>query len=153
MRLKDRLVHWLKPMAPRVAANGAVVLLFLAVGLAIQQPSLRENVWPAVGIALVVLGATLVAFDPAASESGTQVRIDEGASGELSGVTLRLNDVTLLPSAVGVEIPGGGDSTLAQLTRDSEGNDALMLVSEGAPAISVARECRASDMARAFVGA
>jgi hypothetical protein len=64
-RLVDRLACWLKPMAPRLAANAAVLLLFLSVGLAIQQPLLRENAWPAAGVALVILGATLVAFDPA----------------------------------------------------------------------------------------
>lgn len=80
----------------------------------------------------------LVAYDPAAGESGAQTRVDEGASGELSGVTLRLDDVTLLPSAVGVNIPGGGESTLAQLTRSPDGGDALLLISEGRPAISVA---------------
>jgi hypothetical protein len=64
-RLLQRLGRWLKPMAPRVAANAAVMLLFLAVGLAVQQPTLRDNALLAAGVALGILGLTLIAFDPA----------------------------------------------------------------------------------------
>lgn len=80
----------------------------------------------------------LVAFDPKNGETGAQVRIDEGATGKLSGLTLRLDEVTSLPAAVGVNLPDGSTQTLAQLTKTADGADALMLVSQGRPALSLA---------------
>ncbi|MBI5287419.1 MAG: cytochrome c biogenesis protein ResB, partial [Chloroflexi bacterium] len=81
----------------------------------------------------------LVAFDPQSGDAGAQLRVDEGASGELSGLTLRLDEVTSLPAAVGVNIPDGSEQTLAQLTTETDGAATLMLVSRGRPAISLAQ--------------
>ncbi len=80
----------------------------------------------------------LVAFDPRSGESGTQVRIAQGATGTLSGYTLGFDDVRSLPAAVGVDIPDGSAQTLAQLTSGSDDSDGLLLISDGRPAISLA---------------
>jgi cytochrome c biogenesis protein len=111
--------------------------LDIASGSVVQVPD-GPTIW--LGLTASEDGETwqLVGFDPTASASGEQVRVDQGETAELSGVRLRLDEVVLLPSAVGVNIPGGGENTLAQLTNDPAGNDALMLVSEGQPAISLA---------------
>jgi cytochrome c biogenesis protein ResB len=108
--------------------------LDIASGTLVQVPN-GPLVW--VGLTANEDTWQLVAFDPSAGERGTQVRIDEGGSGELSGVTLRFEDVALLPSAVGVDVPGGDDTTLAQLTTSPDGREGLMLVSDGRPAISI----------------
>jgi cytochrome c biogenesis protein len=84
-------------------------------------------------------GWWLVAFDPKAGGQGEQVRIDEGAAGALSGLTLRFDAVASLPSAVGVGVPGGAGKTLAQLIVPKGGAPSLMLVSAGQPAISLAQ--------------
>ena len=81
----------------------------------------------------------LVAFDPKAGGQGQQVRVDEGATGALSGLALRFDSVTALPSAVGVGVPGGAADTLAQLIVPKEGAPSLLLVSAGQPAISLAQ--------------
>jgi len=80
----------------------------------------------------------LVAYDPSSGEGGEQVRIVEGASAVLSGVTLRFEDIVLLPAAVGVDLPDGGKQVLAQLAPRPDGSKALMLIAEGRPAISLA---------------
>ena len=79
----------------------------------------------------------LVAYDPQSGATGAQVRIDEGASGELSGLRLRFDDVVSLPAAVGVDLPDGSAQTLAQLTKAADGADVLMLTSQSSPAISL----------------
>ncbi len=80
----------------------------------------------------------LVAYDPTSSDSGDQVRIAQGASAALSGLTIRFDDVLSLPAAVGVDLPDGTDQVLAQLTGLAGGNQGLMLVAAGRPAISLA---------------
>ena len=80
----------------------------------------------------------LVAFDPRAGDTGVQLRVDEGASGDISGLTMRFDEVTSLPAAIGVNIPDGSEQTLAQLTTTPDAVVALMLVSQGRPAISLA---------------
>jgi cytochrome c biogenesis protein ResB len=82
----------------------------------------------------------LVAFDPQSGDTGQQARLDAGTAGGLSGVTLHFDGVVTLPAALGVSIPDGSDQTLAQLTKGPEGEDALLLVSEGRPAISLAQD-------------
>ena len=79
----------------------------------------------------------LIAYDPASSDTGDQVRVALGASAVLSGLTLRFDDVLSLPAAVGVNLPDGSDQVLAQLTGSPDGDQSLMLVADGRPAISL----------------
>lgn len=80
----------------------------------------------------------LVAYDPASSDTGDQVRVAQGASAALSGLTIRFDDVLSLPAAVGVNLPDGSEQVLAQLTGSPDGEPGLMLVADGRPAISLA---------------
>jgi cytochrome c biogenesis protein len=85
----------------------------------------------------------VLAFDPqaAASSAGpadAQLRIDEGATGAISGLNVTFNRVAAIPSAVGVNLPGSSDTTLAQMATAKDGGDTLMLVSKDHPAISLA---------------
>ncbi len=80
----------------------------------------------------------LVAFDPAGGASGSQVRVGEGATGAISGMHVRFDRVTLLPSAVGVGVPGSADKLLAEMTTGPDGKDALMLIGANQPAIALA---------------
>ena len=80
----------------------------------------------------------LVAFDPKGDGQAGQARVDQGASGVISGLTVRFDKVASIPSAVGLGIPGADEKTFAQLTKRADGGDALMLVSKGRPAISLA---------------
>ena len=80
----------------------------------------------------------LVAFDPKASDTSGQVRVDERGSGVISGLTVRFDKVASIPSSIGLGIPGADEKTLAQLTKGADGADALLLVSKSAPAISLA---------------
>lgn len=125
-------------------ATGAIVLadtiaptdfLDVASGTTLQPPG-----GPVIWLGLTALDEErwqLVAFDPAAGDSGDQLRMDEGASGELSGMTIAFDDVVALPAALGVDIPGGSGQTLAQLA-GGDGDRSLLLVSAGQPAISLA---------------
>jgi cytochrome c biogenesis protein len=79
----------------------------------------------------------LVAFDPQAGEAGAELRLDKGASGEIDGLRVTFDDVTALPSAVGVDVPGGSGDTLAQLVEGLDGGVTLLLTGEGRPAISL----------------
>ncbi len=80
----------------------------------------------------------LVAFDPQAGETGEQLRLAEGTSGRIGGLDVRFERVEGIPSAIGVDVPGGGgDTVLAQLLKTDGGEDSLMLVSNGRPAISL----------------
>lgn len=77
----------------------------------------------------------LVAFDPQLGESGDQLRVAFGESGQLGGLSIRFDDVISLPAALGVDVPDGSEQVLAQLTTGSEGDDTLLLVAEGRPAL------------------
>lgn len=77
----------------------------------------------------------LVAFDPQLGDSGDQLRIEQGASGALGDLTLRLDDVVSLPAAVGVDMPDGSEQVLAQMTTADDGTKTLLLVAENRPAI------------------
>jgi cytochrome c biogenesis protein len=46
--------------------------------------------------------------------------------------------VAAIPSAIGVNVPGSTDTTLAQIAPAPDGSDTLMLVSKDRPAISLA---------------
>ncbi len=80
----------------------------------------------------------LIAFDPKGSGSDGQLRIEEGATGAISGLKVHFDRVASIPSAVGLGVPGAGDQVLAQLTSSPDGTPALMLVSQSQPAISLA---------------
>ncbi len=111
--------------------------LSAASGALVSVPGTDRVVW----IGITARGDQawqLVAFDPKGGGQDQQVRIDQGASGTLSGLTLRFDRVASLPSAVGVGLPGGSANTLAQLNTQPDGTSSLMLVSNGRPAISLA---------------
>jgi cytochrome c biogenesis protein len=85
----------------------------------------------------------LVAYDPRAGSREGELRLDEGASGSISGYRVRFEEVVGLPAAVGVDVPdlaATGGETLAQLVPSNEEGapDSLMLIAEGRPAISLA---------------
>jgi cytochrome c biogenesis protein len=79
----------------------------------------------------------LVTFDPQSGQSGQELRIDEGASGEIDGLRITFDDVSAIPAAVGVDVPGGGDELLAQMIESPDGATSLLLTGEGRPAISL----------------
>jgi len=79
----------------------------------------------------------LVAFDPQGAGQGTQVRVDEGATGDISGLRVRFDRVTLLPSSVGVGILGSASPLLAEMTTGPDGKDALTLIGKDRPAIAL----------------
>ncbi|MHB8375379.1 MAG: cytochrome c biogenesis protein ResB [Dehalococcoidia bacterium] len=80
----------------------------------------------------------LVAFDPKGAGQGAQLRVDEGATGEISGMRVRFDKVSLLPASVGVGVPGSASPVLAELTTGPDGKRALTLVATDHPAISLA---------------
>ena len=81
----------------------------------------------------------LVAFDPkAAPGASNQLRLAEGASGAIGGLTLHFDRVTSVPSAVGLDTPGSTKPLLAELSTGADGTPALVLVSPDQPAISLA---------------
>ena len=96
----------------------------------------------------------LVAFDPQGDGQSGQVRIDEGASGTISGIDVHFDRVAAIPSAVGLGIPGGDTKTLAQLAKGADGADSLTLVSSNTPAISLApgQPTTAGGLEYTFVG-
>ena len=127
-------------------ASGATLLsdtiaptdfLSLASGALVRVPDAGRVIW--VGLTAKDDKAwQLVAFDPQGDEQSGRVRVDEGATGTISGMTVRFDNVASIPSAVGLGVPGGDARTLAQLTKGPDGADALMLVSKDRPAISLA---------------
>jgi cytochrome c biogenesis protein ResB len=131
-------------------ATGAVLLadviaptdfLNVASGSLVAVPGSDRVIW--VGLTAKDENAwELVAFDPRAGgadgSAGSQVRVDEGATGALEGLNVRFDHVTALPAAVGVDVPGSDGNVLAQMTTASGGSDVLMLVSSDQPAISLA---------------
>jgi hypothetical protein len=79
----------------------------------------------------------LVVFDPAEGTSGTQLLVDEGESGGIGDLNVRFDRVEGIPSAVGIDVPGGGDELLAQMVEAPDGVKSLLLVGDGRPAISL----------------
>ena len=86
----------------------------------------------------------LVAFDPQAGEAGKELRIDEGTSGAIDGLSVTFDDVAALPAAVGVDVPGGSGDTLAQLVEGLDGGVTLLLTGEG-PSGDLAHRGRGGD--------
>jgi cytochrome c biogenesis protein len=82
----------------------------------------------------------LVAFDPQGGGEGAQARIDQNGSAAISGMQVRFDSVTLLPSALGVGVPGtdAKSQLLAEMTTGPDGQQALMLVGANRPAIALA---------------
>jgi cytochrome c biogenesis protein ResB len=76
-------------------------------------------------------------FDPAEGTSGTQLLVDEGESGGIGDLNVRFDRVEGIPSAVGIDVPGGGDELLAQMVEAPDGVKSLLLVGDGRPAISL----------------
>ncbi len=120
--------------------------LSIASGALVRVPQTGQIIW--VGITskdnktwqLVAFDPQAVGADGARNPDG-QVRIEENASGAVSGLQVHFDGVRSIPSAVGIGVPGSvgdGSNTLAQLTTDASGGDALMLVAQDRPAISLA---------------
>lgn len=110
----------------------------LASGTLVQAPGAARPIW---------VGITpkddkrwqLFAFDPQASAGEAQLRIDQGETGALSGVNVRFDRVTSLPSALSRDLPdSGGGQVLAQLTDDASGDPTLLLTGPSRPAMSLA---------------
>jgi cytochrome c biogenesis protein len=80
----------------------------------------------------------LVAFDPQAGRGGSELRLQEGASGELDGLRITFDEAVGIPAAIGVDVPGGGERVLAQLVEAADGTKSLLLTGDGRPAISLA---------------
>lgn len=80
----------------------------------------------------------LVAFDPQAAAGAGQLRVDEGATGAISGLDVTFDSVTATPSALGLGIPGTDGQVLAQMSKTTDGEPSLLLVGEDLPAISLA---------------
>ncbi len=108
-----------------------------ASGSLVNVPGTGRAIW----LGIVAKGKAawqLVAFDPKGGGQGTQARVDEGATGEISGMRVRFDKVSLLPAAVGVGVPGSASPVLAELTTAPDGTHALTLVATDRPAISLA---------------
>jgi cytochrome c biogenesis protein len=111
--------------------------LKLASGTLVNVPGADRILW----VGITAKGEEdweLVLFDPQTGEAGSQLRVAEGAAGEISGLRVRFDRVEGIPSAVGIDVPGGGAELLAQLVDASGGGRSLMLVGPGRPAISLA---------------
>ena len=112
--------------------------LSIASGALVRVPGTDRVIW--IGMTAKDDEAwQLVAFDPRGDSQSGQVRVDQGATGAISGLTVRFDRVASIPSAIGLGVPGGDAQTLAQLMKGPDGADALMLVSESRPAISLAQ--------------
>ena len=79
----------------------------------------------------------VVAYDPASSDSREAALVDEGESADVSGATVSFDGVDAIPSAAGVELPGGEGPMLAQLAGEG-GEQRLLLVADNQPAIALA---------------
>jgi cytochrome c biogenesis protein len=112
--------------------------LSIASGALVQVPDGGRVIWVGLTTTISDKAWQLVAFDPKGTQQDGQLRIGEGATGAISGLTVRFDRVASIPSAVGVDVPGGGAQQLAQLTTAPDGAPALMLVSQDHPAISLA---------------
>lgn len=78
-----------------------------------------------------------VVFDPSAGDAGAQLRLAENGDGSVSGLNVHFDSVASVPSANGVTVPGSDTPLLAQLSRASDGADALVLTGAGRPVIAL----------------
>ncbi len=111
--------------------------LKLASGTLVNVPGTDRILW----VGITAKGEEdweLVLFDPRIGEAGSQLRVAEGLAGEISGLRVHFDRVEGIPSAVGIDVPGGGAELLAQLVDAPGGGRSLMLVGPGRPAISLA---------------
>ncbi|MBI2724573.1 MAG: cytochrome c biogenesis protein ResB [Chloroflexi bacterium] len=135
--------------APRVTISGAdgtalvqdvippTAFLPAASGALVQVPNTGRTLW----VGLTPQGDRswrLLAYDPQDTTTAGQLRLDEGGAGSVGDLRVQFEGVRYLPSAVGLGMPGGGDSTLAQMTTGTDGTPSLLLVSSAQPAISLA---------------
>ncbi len=109
--------------------------LDIASGTLVNVPGSGRIVW--IGLTTREDTWELVAYDPQADGERGQLRLAEGASGELSGMRLHFDAVGSVPSAAGLSVPGSSAPVLAQLGGDDGGARSLTLVFEDAPAISL----------------
>ena len=125
-----------KPLLSDVVAP--TDFLAIASGTLVQVPDSGRVLW--VGLTTADDKTwQLVAFDPKGTAQDGQLRIAEGTSGAISGLQVRFDRVTSIPSAVGIGVPGaGGTQQLAQLTKAPDGSPSLTLVSSDRPALSLA---------------
>ena len=79
----------------------------------------------------------LVVFDAQSGSTGTELRVEEGATGELGGLRISFDEAVGVPAAIGVDVPGGGERVLAQLVESPDGATSLLLTGDGRPAISL----------------
>jgi len=112
--------------------------LDVASGTLVRVPETGRVLW--IGITTDGNDAwQLVAFDPQQGDAGTAVRIPESGDAALSGLNIRFDDVTSIPSALGVGLPGGDKQVLAQMIDNTDGATTLQLVSSDRPAITLAQ--------------
>ncbi len=78
-----------------------------------------------------------VVFDPAAGDTGAQLRLPENGDGSVSGLKVHFDSVASVPSLNGVTVPGSDVPLLAQLSQASDGADALVLTGAGRPAMAL----------------
>jgi cytochrome c biogenesis protein len=111
--------------------------LSIASGALVRVPGTDRVIW--IGMTAKDDKAwQLVAFDPQGDRQSGQMRVEQGATGAISGLTVRFDRVASIPSAIGLGVPGGDAQTLAQLAKGPDGADVLTLVSKSRPAISLA---------------
>jgi cytochrome c biogenesis protein len=79
----------------------------------------------------------LLAYDVASSDSEARAMIDEGEIGAVGDYNIRFEDVETLPASLGLGVPGSDGPVLAELAKDADGDDALVLVADDRPAIAL----------------
>lgn len=139
-----------KTAAPAVTitdASGTVLLadiiaptdlLPLASGSLVQVPRTDAILW--LGITPAEDEAwQLVAYDPRSERDDNRLRIDEGASGVVSGLTIRFDNIATIPSTAGIPVPGTDSTALAQMPQSADGELRLILLAQGQPSISLAQ--------------
>ncbi len=134
------------PVVTITDASGDVLLtdtitptnfLDFASGTLVGVPGTDRIIW--IGITAKDEDAwELVAFHAQAASGGEQLRVDERATGTISGLNITFDRVTAIPSALGLGIPGAEGQVLAQLSETESGDPSLLLVGEDLPAISLA---------------
>jgi cytochrome c biogenesis protein ResB len=119
--------------------DGQVVptdFLDTASGSLVSLPGTDRVVW--VGLTTVDNKTwQAVVFDPAAGDTGAQLRLAQDGTGSVSGLNVHFDSVASVPSLNGVSLPGSDAPLLAQLSRASDGVDALILTGAGRPAMAL----------------
>ena len=111
--------------------------LQIASGGLVAVPNTDRTLW----IGLTTQGGRawqLAAYDPRGQGTSGEARIGLGQSATVSGLAVRFDRVAAVPSAVGVDIPGGDQATLAQLAPAADGSSTLLLTGNNRPAVDLA---------------